>query len=286
MPDPNPNAADVDRSDWLDRAPTGRRAAFRCLHGLAGAMFGIGRAAARLAVGVLRNADVRRAEQREWATYNTGDMEVDVGLSAWERRLYAGIDRHDRVMVIGCGAGREVIALARRGIATTGLDPVPSLIAQARRHLARHELQADLIVAAIEQWNGGATFDVCIVSNFTYGLIRPRAVRIRALETIRRHLTPRGRVLASVRPPSRTNRTMARLVRMINAVSATDWRIEPGDVVFALDGAAGVSSHHAFAHGEVEREVEDAGFTIVSDEAVDGARCLELRPRPSATPAA
>lgn len=265
--------------EWLRRVSPLRRAAFagfreasRALHLLA---FGF----QRVAAGTLKDAELRAASRHEWSDYNTSAAAVDAGLRGWERRWYGDrILPGERVVVVGCGAGRELIPLAARGLDVTGLDPVPALIAKAREHLARHELRATLIAAAVEDWEIRDTFDVFVFSDRCYGCIRPAAARVRALSAAARHLTASGRILVSITPPVSVNGWGTVVLRLGNRLGRTDWRAEPGDVFgLASPPDDGLDYHHAFAPGEIEREATAAGLAIVACEDAENVRVFELR---------
>ena len=71
-------------------------------------------------------------------TYRRGGIDFERGLFPWERE---GLGRPEwpergRVLVGGAGGGRELVALASRGYAVRGFDPVPSLAAACAKECA------------------------------------------------------------------------------------------------------------------------------------------------------
>lgn len=64
-----------------------------------------------------------------------------------------------RVAVPGCGAGHEVVALARAGIDVVALDYAPAAITLLEEHLARERLTARTIEADVLAWQPDAPFD-------------------------------------------------------------------------------------------------------------------------------
>lgn len=71
-------------------------------------------------------------------TYRRGGIDFERGLFTWERE---GLGRPEwpergRVLVGGAGGGRELVALASRGYAVRGFDPVPSLAAACAKECA------------------------------------------------------------------------------------------------------------------------------------------------------
>lgn len=57
-----------------------------------------------------------------------------------------------RVAVPGCGRGWEVVALARHGVETIGIDYSPQAVAQVRDLLGQEALQAQIIEADVTHW--------------------------------------------------------------------------------------------------------------------------------------
>src|SRR6266542_1612341 len=77
-----------------------------------------------LAAGTVTRADLRAGIARDWEGFNALPEEAFGGLLPWERALLDRVIRPGgRVLVIGSGTGREVIALAERGQEVIGIDP-------------------------------------------------------------------------------------------------------------------------------------------------------------------
>lgn len=64
-----------------------------------------------------------------------------------------------RIAVPGCGAGHEVVALARAGFDVTGLDYAPGAVSMAREQLAARCLAAEVVQADVLQWQPAAPLD-------------------------------------------------------------------------------------------------------------------------------
>lgn len=97
----------------------------------------------------------------------------------------------DTVLDAGCGTGRVAIELARHGIAATGADVDPSMLATARRlapHLTWHQQDlADLDL--------GRTFDLVIMAG-NVPLFTPPGTQPALVAGAARHITPGGHLLA------------------------------------------------------------------------------------------
>ncbi len=86
---------------------------------------------------------------------------------------------HLRVLDVGCGSGFFAAVLGSRGAAVTGIDLTPDMIKDGRAFLARHKIEAELLVMDAEapEFPDG-TFDLVISRNLTWTLPDPiRAYR-------------------------------------------------------------------------------------------------------------
>ena len=69
------------------------------------------------------------------------------------------------------------------------------------------------------------------------------------------------------------------LARVMGAVCRTDWRLEPGDMVWENRGARLAYSYaHAFSPGEVEAEASAAGLRPVFTRETGDGRVIVLAP--------
>ena len=251
----------VADSDWLSRVTPPRRTAFRALRQVSIACRTTANAFDRLASGLLTAADLRAAQQEEWRDFNATADRVAAGLMAWETRWYdACLKPGERVLLVGCGAGRDLIALAARGLRVDGLEPVPELAAAARRHAAAHGVAATIMTGAVENVDVSG-YDAYVFSYFCYTYVRGTDARVAMLRSIRR-ASPTARALISAPSGERVNPLGTRLLRAANAIGRVDWRAEFGDV-FGLDERAGFPRYsHAFDLPSLERELRAGGFRI------------------------
>jgi SAM-dependent methyltransferase len=109
-----------------------------------------------------------------------------------------------RVLDVGCGVGRWSRRLARRGAIVTGIDLSPTMIAEAKRRAAEEGLSArcrfetqDL--AALEAED---QFDLILGVTVLQHILDPEALRS-AVERMRQHLAPGGRMVLLEAAPSR-----------------------------------------------------------------------------------
>lgn len=226
------------------------------------------------AAGALRLEELRRAIQREWQ--EAGDSEPDTyiasGLMRWEEEFYSRcLKPDDRVLVVGCGTGRDLLALLERGYRAEGLDVVPQCTATARRILQERGHVAPVYTGAIEAIPLPGSFDAFIFSWFCYGYIPQADTRIGALRKVKAHSNPGGRILISYIPAGRPPRALPiRLTQLVTRLTGSDWHPEPGDVIGPAAGdRQRLHYEHRFREGEFENEACAAGLTVVFHERRD-----------------
>jgi SAM-dependent methyltransferase len=202
----------------------------------------------------------------------TGQYEakVQAGLYAPEREiLLPHLRPGSRVLNVGCGAGREGLALARAGFRVTGVDLAPRMIAAARDLAVREGLDIAFHVrnaTAIDRSLG--TFDFAYWSD-SYQHVPGRALRVEALRRIRQTLAPGGSLVLSVAYNAQGILSRRRLVDVLRAIARSlplGWRVsEPGDsYMYETSGASDPQSpcfFHRFAGaGEARSEITAAGY--------------------------
>lgn len=180
------------------------------------------------------------------------------------------------VLEPGCGSGRMLEALARRGLRVTGFDLSPEMVALARRRLADAGLAGEVVVADMTGFDLGRVFD---------GAVCP-------INTLR-HL-PRPELEAHLRAMARALRPGGRYLVQLGIVAAGEeqesrWQAERGDLRLQVawvpesrDDARGVELHRSrveiltgpragevheeehemtiWSHGAWREAVEAAGF--------------------------
>ena len=166
-------------------------------------------------------------------------------------------DTPGRALVLGCGPGRECVALARRGFEVTGLDREPGMLTMARELALREEVEARFVVAEADTFDlEGETFSTVFVFSGLYNMLLPRSRRVDLLRASYRHLAPGGRLMLTflsdyVRPGSAMPPQVGSLWSSINPAH------QEGDR-YLLNEAV-----HIFPHPDLLiAEAEDAGFEV------------------------
>jgi hypothetical protein len=182
------------------------------------------------------------------------------GLTDWEdRAIRVHFGGRKRILMIGAGGGREVLALSQAGFELDGYECHPTLVSRANRLLAAEGVAARVeLLPRDEAPAAGRSYDGLIVGWGTYMLIQGRAKRVAFLAALRQHVSPRAPLLLSffARDPA------SKRFRLIAAVgSALHWilgrpRIEVGDSLFP-------NYVHFFTEEEIASELRQAGFELV-----------------------
>ena len=167
----------------------------------------------------------------------------------WVMRL-AGDVRGQRICDVGCGSGRFVSALARRGAHVTGIDVAPEMLALARQLVAADGVadRCSFVHTDVLHWSTAERFDLTIAIGF-WDYIADPAGRLRVIRQI-----TTGRFL-SAWPRLWTWRAPIRKVRL---------------------GALGCPVYF-FTRDRVYGLLQEAGFTVASCEVVGKLYCVEAR---------
>ena len=102
------------------------------------------------------------------------------------------LPEHARILEVGCGRGVALVPLARltSPARLTGLDVDPALLAEAREHLDRRGIEAELVHGDVRALPfPAASFDVVV----DFGTCWHIADAERALQEVARVLAPGGR---------------------------------------------------------------------------------------------
>jgi SAM-dependent methyltransferase len=219
-----------------------------------------------LAVSTLRLAEVRDGIRRGWQDFGGRDADIAAGLMSWEEDLVERfVQPGARVLIIGSGSGRDVIALAERGCELTGVEPADSPVRAARRALSERRLKATIVEGFFEDAPLSGNFEVIMFSYYCYTYIVESHRRVFALRKAVDLLAAGGHILISYPILVRPRSIIVKISRIMGALCRSDWRVEAGDLISVV-GARNQSFYdytHAFQAGEIEREAAAAGLELV-----------------------
>jgi SAM-dependent methyltransferase len=216
------------------------------------------------AAGTVSLDDFKKNIRAEWQDYADDEAEMTAGLMTWEEDLFAPfLVPGASVLIVGCGSGRDLLALAERGCRVTGVDPAGVALAAARRLLEQRRQSATLIEGFFEDAPLTGRFDAAIFSFYAYTYIPQSARRVAALRKAAALLKSDGCIVISHSRGRRPRPVLISTARAAAAVCRTDWRLEPGDVV-AITPANAFTYRHEFEPGEIEREASAADLQVVA----------------------
>lgn len=180
-----------------------------------------------------------------------------------------------RALVIGSGAGRESIALAKLGFQVKAMDSSLPMIEAAARNLGKAGVGVDLIHLSLYDIGSlDADFDVIFLGG-NYGMIPTRKLRRNVLGGIKNKLKPGGVVYLEFREyePSKYAGFRYALYKIIAYLIFGNRQVEPGDVILGT----GEFYHYFDSMAAVIKEAEGAGFSVDEFIREEGALFMKAR---------
>jgi SAM-dependent methyltransferase len=266
---------DPDQSRRFGPKPGVRSIAYRLLWACSDAFLRAANGCLFIAAGLLRLDERQSASREEWRRLNLSSYDVDAGLTPAEREFYSKfLKQSDRVLLVGCGSGRDLLALRLLGYDVTGIDQVPTLVEAALGHLARHGITAPVRTGEIEAADIDGSYDAVIFSGGCYSYLSSSRTRLAALARVRASLGHDGRVLVSYHTHRQQSGIGRWLTRISARLSGADWSPEAGDTFWRHHLVPGVLSYcHVFEREEFQRECTTAGFNVLAQERFDDLFC-------------
>jgi 2-polyprenyl-3-methyl-5-hydroxy-6-metoxy-1,4-benzoquinol methylase len=98
--------------------------------------------------------------------------------------------RHAKILDLGCGQGRDALAVARHGHSVQGVDASKTGIRQMIEEARQEELDIEGVVADITDYEIDGAFDVVILDRVLHML--ETTERIKTLKSVIPHVSPGG----------------------------------------------------------------------------------------------
>lgn len=213
----------------------------------------------------------------EWEAFGEQGAFSGLQLFAWETDLFANhIRPNDRILVVGAGAGRDVLPFLEAGHEVTALDITPQALRSLGEKARQRNREVALIHASIDEAElPSANFDVILFSWFCFSYLIGTRKRRAALDRALLGLRPKGRILISYQVRADSDATHIRPSVFGRWVARLLGGVEPerGDA-FNVSGSAskpGVFLSHSFAPSEIVNEVEAAGLIVVDHKQATSA---------------
>src|SRR5437867_2214230 len=207
--------------------------------------------------------EIDRHSRTDWNSWPMvrDQANSDDWLGPWELIL---VERYftnkGELLDLACGAGREALLLARRGLTVTACDWSPRMIAEAQRRAREANLPIRFEVADLYdlQYPENA-FDYLLLTNNAYSYVFPRRRRIRFLKQAYSTLRPGGVFFISFAHadggPSLEGPLQQPLMKL-RRFALLNGDCEPGD------GFSSGTFVHCFQPEELKQEFVEAQFII------------------------
>ncbi len=214
-------------------------------------------------LGLLDRNSLHRITARQyerWTKYQRDDYNRS-GLRTWEEgAIESFFGDCGSVLVAAAGGGREMIALAKRGIRVDGFDCSQKLVESSRCRLATAAPGSRLVLAAPDEVPKQlGRYDGAVFGWGGYTHIPGSATRTAMLRDLKSRLRPEAPILLSFFTRSKANRQLGWTCRIANAVRRLR-RCESVELGDTLDR----TFDHFFTRHEVESEMHAGGFDVVS----------------------
>ncbi len=134
------------------------------------------------------------------------------------------------ILELGCGTGRVLLPLARKGFQVTGVDNSPAMLERARRTVAAHDVAAlvSLVRQDMRELDLNERFSLVFAAANTFMDLQSTVDQLAVLDRVRQHLIPGGLILLDLFHPD-----LGRLVEGSGQVIHEWTRTDPhtGDLV-------------------------------------------------------
>lgn len=202
--------------------------------------------------------------------------DVADGFESWESDFIEEfMTKKGRVLDIGCGAGRETIALARLGFNVVGIDVSPKMIERAKENARKEGLSIKFEDrSAAELGYPDMSFDYILFSRGVYSFIPTHALRVRVLSELKRLLTREGIAVFSgyINPYFTGLKHYSSFIfrKMLALVLGKGFSSEFGDIRLRSVSDA-YSLGNCFCHffsspQEIKDEIEKSGLSLVCEK--------------------
>ena len=212
------------------------------------------------------------------AYYNTAQTYRDKeynesGFFDWEKQVIKDhFSNYKNVLVAACGGGREVIAYAKVGYQISGFDSNKRLVECSQELIKKNKLNIDIAHSPAGNFpDDNKTYDAVIIGWGAYTHIAGQRMRLQFLQQSRKRLEDNGLLLLSFWIKTRHCDYYNWIRRLANTIRLCRfWHsnsiIESGDTIGEFNGRY---YSHSFSHDELEKELNQTGFSMLEFHAMN-----------------
>ena len=230
------------------------------------ALVRLGRFLQSLPVVILRPSDIAdfNSQWYDKASVSYGVLnKSDMGLTGEEQDCLHQLPKHGRkLLIIGAGGGREVLAFGQQEYQITGVDFSQGMLNLAEQTAADHGISFQAMEGEISQLNLPENcWDVAWISRFLYSSIFTRQRRIATLQTLHKLLRKEGILITwfTMEARARETRRAFLLRKTIAWLTLGNTAYETGDKLVANSEII-----HAFTNKEaLVDEFTAGGFELL-----------------------
>ncbi len=186
---------------------------------------------------------------------------LDFNLTDEEKAILENhIKKPGKFLVLGCGGGRESIALARLGFEVTGVDFVQEMINCAQQNASQANLSLSFEAADITKLRfPDASFDYASLLYGIYGTIASRNLRITFLKQIKLILKPGGFFIFNFFIKNNPNSSYrSKALKALGFITLGNMNYQPGDELSDTDEFI----HFFRDEEELRQEIKDSGLGL------------------------
>jgi len=119
------------------------------------------------------------------------------GLENFEKKLIKKfLKGKKKILVVGCGCGREILPLSKKGHDITGIDISPQMINESKKLAKKNNINLKLIVGNIADINlEKESFDIALMLNAVLDQIPSTKERIKSINNVAYSLKKNGMII-------------------------------------------------------------------------------------------
>lgn len=178
------------------------------------------------------------------------------------------------VLDLGCGPGRHLLELARRGFHVSGVDATAAFVVAAREASAAERLETEVVHADMREFHRPASFDAVVNLSTSFGYFTDPADDRRVLENVHRSLRAGGALVMELAGKEVVARTLKGpewreekgVFLLTEQRPRHDWRWVENRLVFVADSGRQefVLAHRLYSAAELTSLLAGCGFSSLS----------------------